>query len=385
MQVLHVINDLGLGGAQRMLLAHTAGLDRARFAPIVASLELDPSGALAQTFRQRGVPVVRLRARHEPPAIGLVRLAALMRRVRPALVHTHLVAAGLAGRTVARFTTRARIVTTLHNTSDWIERAGDPLRRMDRADLAHADLVIAVSDAVRGAFARRCPGLATRAVTVRNGIDAAAFATTPAMRAVARARFGYGPDDVVVGVVARLERRKGIDLLLAAVARARRTARSLRLHIVGDGPERRGLQALAQATDIAEVTRFAGYDADVRAHLAACDLAAVPSRSEGLGLSAIEAQAAGVPVLAARTGGLPELLGGSRSARLLPPGDEARWSAVLLELAADHGTRTAMAREGPAWAARFTLAASVHALESAYARVLGETDAEVATPLARAA
>jgi glycosyltransferase involved in cell wall biosynthesis len=369
-QVLYVVNDLALGGAQRVLLDQAAGLDRRVHEPLVASLELDPAGALVRAFNDAGIQVWRLRRAGEPVAFAVPRLVTLLERTRPAVVHTHLAAAGVAGRIAARAVTRARVVSTLHNLSDWQERAWHPLRRLDRASLGRADAIVAVSDAVRMAFVRRCPTLAATTLTIRNGVDVRAFATTPAMHAAARARFGYGPDEVVVGVVARLERRKGVDVLVRALARARGTTRALRLHVVGDGPERDALESLARAHGIVRAVRFAGRDPDVRSHLAAFDLFAAPSRSEGLGLALIEALAAGVPALGASVGGIPELLAGAACARLLPPGDEAAWTAALLELASDHVTRAVMAREAPAWAGRFSLDASVRSLEALYGRLL---------------
>jgi len=159
-------------------------------------------------------------------------------------------------------------------------------------------------------------------------------------------------------------------VLVRAMARASGATRALRLHVVGDGPERAALEGLARAHAIAGRVHFAGRDRDVRGHLAACDLFAAPSRSEGLGLAVIEALAAGVPALGARVGGIPELLAGASSARLLPPDDETAWSAALLELSGDHAMRAAMARAAPAWAGRFSLGASVASLEALYGELL---------------
>lgn len=375
--ILYVVNDLALGGAQRVLLGQASGLDRARWAPEVASLELDPCGALVRAFAAAGVPVRRLRRASEPPAAGLPRLIQLVRRRRPAIVHTHLAAAGIAGRVAARFARGTRTVSTVHNLSDWLERAAHPLRRLDRVGLARADAVLAVSDAVRRCVLARAPGLAPRLRTLRNGIDVAAFATTAAQRAAARAACGYAPGEVVVGAVARLEARKGIDVLLHAAARAARAGAPLRLHVVGDGPERGALEALGRSLGTHTFTRWLGHQADVHPQLAACDLVAAPSRSEGLGLSVIEALAAGVPVLGADVGGIPELLSGAPCARLLPPGDAVAWAEALSALARDTGARARMSAAAPAWAARFSLAASIAALEQAYDDVLAAVPARL--------
>ncbi len=369
-RIVYVVNDLALGGAQRVLLGQASRLDRGTFEPAVASLELDPCGALAPAFADAGIPVWRLRREGEAPALAVPRLIARLAKQRPAIVHTHLAAAGVTGRLAAYGLGRTRVVTTLHNLSDWQERAGDPLRWLDRATLPIADAVVTVSDAVRAACLGRCPRLGPRTVTIRNGIDVPAFDVSWPERDEARARLGYGRDDVVVGAVSRLEPRKGIDVLVRAVAAARPDAGALRLHIVGDGPERAALEQLAVANGIAGVTRFTGHAVDVRAHLAAFDLFAAPSRSEGLGIAIIEALAAGVPALGAEVGGIPELLSGASCGCLLPPEDVAAWREALVAFALAEDIRLAMAREAPAWAAQFSLDAGVEALSALYARLL---------------
>ena len=370
-RVLILVNDLALGGAQRVVQAQAAALDRARFIAHVASLELLPGGPLARELERAGVPVHRLRRRGEPRLMALPRLLSLLRFLRPELVHTHLAAAGVVGRVAARRAAVPRVASTLHNLSDWEQKRAHPLRLMDRRTLPLADGIVAVSDAVRGAFARACPRLAARAVTVRNGVDVAAFACGEGDRRAARATLGFGAGELVVAAVARLESRKGLDILVEAAAIAVAAGVPLRLLVVGEGPERGRLQRLAHARGLTGRVHWAGGQDDVRPHLAAADLFAAPSRTEGLGVSVIEALAAGVPALASRVGGLPELLEGAPCGRLLPAGEPVAWAVTIAELAADRAALRRMAAAAPAHAARFSLEASALALQAVYDRLLG--------------
>ncbi len=370
--LLHVINDLATGGAQRILCGQAAGLDRARWRVHVASLEIVAGGALIEACRAAGVPVHPLRRAHEPRSFAVARLVALLRTLSPDLVHTHLAAADVAGRTAARLAQVPHVVTTFHNLSDWQEGRGRPLRRLERATLPLADRIVTVSDAVRDALLCVEPGLAARTVTVRNGVRVQALRPQPGDRTGARAEFGFAGGDFVVGVVARLEPRKGLDTLLDATARIAPERPHVRLLLVGDGPERRRLVALAERLGIRGRVRFAGDRRDVRRLLAAMDLFAAPSRTEALGIAILEALAAGVPAFGSRVGGIPEVIEDGVCGRLLPPGDAPAWARALSALSTDRSELTRLA-DGAARRARlFSLEASVAALERVYDELLGQ-------------
>lgn len=159
--------------------------------------------------------------------------------------------------------------------------------------------------------------------------------------AAARRALGLPEGVRLVGCVARLAPEKGVDLLLEAWAVALRTDPALagraRLVVVGDGPEAPRLRRLSHRLGLETACTWTGHVPGAGRLLRAFDAVAIPSRSEGLGLVALEALAAGVPVLAARVGGLVEALGGGRFGTLLPPGQVASWAEALAATA--RGTR----------------------------------------------
>jgi len=374
-RILYVVNDVALGGAQRVLLNQAAFLGRTRFTVEVASFEFDPSGGLMPSFEGAGIPVHRLRRPDEWPLAGWLRLFPLIRRLRPDVVHTHLAAAGVLGRIAARRSSVPWIVTTLHNLSDWEERRAGALRWLDRRTLPLADTVVTVSDAVRRAFTRVCPRLAPRAVTVRNGVPLAELSGARGERAAMRAALGYEPGHFVVGTVARLERRKGIDTLVEALARAAPHVPELRLLLVGDGPERARLEALALAGGVGDRMRLVRRQSRVQGYLAAMDLFAAPSRTEGLGMAMIEALAVGLPVLGSRVGGIPEVVLDGVCGRLLPPGQPGPWADALVHCASHREELDSLAQAAPARAQAFSLEASGLELERVYDRLLGAEEA----------
>lgn len=381
-RVLFVINDLALGGAQRVLFHQAAYLDRRRFAPEVASFEFDASGALIPAFEAQGIAVHRLRAAHESPWTGVRRLDRLIARLAPDLVHTHLAAAGVLGRVVARRRGVQRVATTLHNLSDWEEKRVSPLRWLDRRTLGLADVVITVSDAIRRAVARVSPRLGARAVTVRNGVPVETLAGARADRVAARKALGYGSSEFVVGTVARLDPRKGLDTLIEALAIAATERPEMRVLLIGDGPEREALEAQARTLGVASRLRMVRHRIEVRSLLAAMDLFAAPSRTEGLGMAIIEALAAGLPVLGSAVGGIPEVVENGTCGRLLPPKPARLWAETLIQLADRPGELARWSAAAPEVASRFSLERSGAELEHLYSDLL-EIDAP--SPILRAA
>lgn len=183
----------------------------------------------------------------------------------------------------------------------------------------------------------------------------------PPTREAARRALGLPHEAFLVACVARLAPEKGVDLLLTAwgacLRRHPELARRARLVVVGTGPAARALRRRAHALGLDEACLFAGHVPDAGRWLRAFDAVAVPSRSEGLGLVAVEALACRVPVLAAAVGGLPEVLGGGRFGWLLPVADREAWVEALARVATGRwradperlarGERWARARHAP--------------------------------------
>jgi glycosyltransferase involved in cell wall biosynthesis len=268
-----------------------------------------------------------------------------------------------------------RVVTTLHNLSDWEEKRVSPLRWLDRRTLSRADVVVTVSEAIRRAVARVSPALEPRTITVHNGVPVERLWGAAGDRDAARAALGYGPSDFVVGSVARFDPRKGLETLIEAVALAAVHRPELRVLLVGDGPERARIEETARALGVAPRLRMISHQVEVRAMLAAMDLFAAPSRTEGLGMAIIEALAAGIPVIGSRVGGIPEVVDDEACGRLLPAGEPPIWAETIGHLAGRPPELARWAHAAPAIADRFSLQKSGAELERLYDRLLGREQA----------
>ncbi|MEU8707832.1 glycosyltransferase [Streptomyces sp. NPDC048565] len=305
MKALHVITGLGVGGAEqqlRLLLRHL---------PVRCDVvTLTNPGVVADALRADGVRVRNLGMTSNRDLGALPRLARIIRRGSYDLVHTHLYRACVYGRIAARLA-GTTVVSTEHSLGR-AEIEGRPLTRGTRELYLRTERLgaatVAVSDTVAGRL-RDWGVPAARIHTVPNGIDAAAFRFDSARRHATRARLGIPETAFVVGGVGRLVPGKRFDLLIRAVA----DLPGAWLVLAGDGPEALALHALAARLGVTGRVRFlgecgaAGAAPGVPALLSAVDTFVSASREESFGLAAVEALAAGLPVVHAACPAIDDL------------------------------------------------------------------------------
>jgi glycosyltransferase involved in cell wall biosynthesis len=291
MRVLHVITGLETGGAEqwlRQLLRHSAA-----DAEVVA---LTGAGVLADVIRSDGVPVAALGMRGNRDLAALPRLVRLIRRGRYDVVHTHLYRAQVYGALAARLAGVRTVVSTEHSLNDHhiegrpTDRPG--VRALYLAAARLTTTVAAVSEPVADRLVRwGVP--ADKIVVTGVGIDAAALAFDGGRRERQRAELGLPPERPLVGAVGRLVATKRFDVLLRALA----PVPEVSVVLLGDGPARAELAALAGELGMAARVHLLGQHLDVTGWLSAMDALASPSREETFGVALIEALASGLPVV----------------------------------------------------------------------------------------
>jgi glycosyltransferase involved in cell wall biosynthesis len=164
---------------------------------------------------------------------------------------------------------------------------------------------------------------------------------------------------------------KGIEYLVDAVAGLRDELPDLQLVIAGDGPGRRALEQRARKSGISDRVRFAGWVDDIENEMAEWQIAALPSLAEGLGIAALEAMAAGMPVIASDVGGLREIIQDGTTGFLIPPRNPASLAAKIAELARNPELRSRVGEAARAHVAKnFSIEREVSAIQSAYEKLL---------------
>jgi glycosyltransferase involved in cell wall biosynthesis len=330
-RVLALTVGLGVGGVERLLLLSAPRLRALGFDMRIGTFK--SGGALLDSFERAGVPVVDFGARHRRDPISLVRLARYLRTGRIDIVHAHLFYANVAARLAGWLAAVPVVLTAHHDTDLWM---GPHHRLLERVTARLSDRVLTCSEAVRR-FAIERHGLpAGRVVTLANAIDVEAIPSGPEARARARGLLGAGPEERLVGTLGRLhEPKKGLKSFLSAAARVAAADPRVRFVLIGDGPSRADLMRFAASLGLGERVRFEGERADAANLLAGLDLLVQPSLWEGFGLSALEAMAAGLPVVASRVGGVPEVVRDGLDGLLVPAGDPVRLAAAMTAILGD--------------------------------------------------
>jgi L-malate glycosyltransferase len=291
------------------------------------------------------------------------------RRVRalaPDLVHAHYASSyGLWGALCGR---RPLVVSVWGSDVNDFPRRGALHRRMLEWNLRRADLLCATSAALARETARYVPPGAAIHITPF-GVDTGYFRPRPG---------GSGAPGVVLGTARNLERTYGLDLLLEAFARldppaAERVGRPLTLWIAGDGPDRESLQRQAAHLQVERHVQFLGAlpHGRMAAFMWGLDLFVNPSRAESFGVAALEAAASGLPVVASRVGGLPEIVVDGETGLLVPPEDPAALAEALAALIREPERRRAMGRAARADAlARYDWKVCARIMEQLYEAAL---------------
>jgi glycosyltransferase involved in cell wall biosynthesis len=331
-RVLQLIDQLGDAGAEHLLLNFAKGLDRSRFELHVCALRPWPYPRVVPAIRALGHPVMELDQHHAYDLPILRTLVSYIRRERIDIIHTHLLASDVMGR-VAGFVTRRPVVSTIHNARIDLDKEPRHQRWMERwtARLWCRRLIV-VSTLLRDEIAEWFGVPRGRVVAIPNGIDTARFRPPPGFDAeeVKRELLGDGRCRLVVNV-ARLVPQKGQQYLVEAAAQVLATRPDVRFALVGDGPLRDEISALATEHGIADKIVITGIRPDVPRILAAADLFVLSSIWEGMPLSLLEAMAAGCPAVATDVGGVAEVLDHGRLGLMLPPGDPAALARAITE------------------------------------------------------
>jgi glycosyltransferase involved in cell wall biosynthesis len=323
-RVLQVVLSLAPGGTERLVLE----LVRRLHASIpMAVCCLDEAGAWGRDLQTEGIEVSVLgRQEGFHPQLGRA-VAAAARRHRATVIHAHHYSPFVYSALARLWGGPGHVIFTEHGR---LSDAGPSRkRRLANAVLGYgASRVFTVSRELGQHLAEE--GFPARRLgVIYNGI-AIGPAPTPAERAEIRARLGVTNDVLVVGTVARLDPVKDLGTLIEATRLVAARA-PIRLVIVGDGSERGSLEDAAVEAGIGDHVMFLGHRDDARAWLAGFDVYANSSISEGVSLTILEAMAAGLPVVATRVGGTPEVVDES-CGRLVPARDASALATALLEL-----------------------------------------------------
>ena len=356
-----MIARLNMGGPALHVAYLTAGLAKRGYeTTLVAGSLARGEDSMAFVADELGIEVERIEELHREisplrDAVAIVRLARLIRRVRPHILHTHTAKAGAVGRLAALLAGDARPPIVVHTFHGHVLRGYfDPLRTagfrlLERWLATKSTALVAVSPQVRDDLVSLGVAPRERFVVVRVGIELEQrVAAERDGRGESRRVLGIGPDRFAVGWIGRMTGVKRTDDVLRAFRRLRDRGVDACLCMIGDGPDRPAVERRAHELGLMRDTFFLGYQEEVAPFYAAFDAMILPSINEGTPVSAIEAVAAGRPVVATRVGGVPDVIREGEDGFLVEPGDVDALAERLARLAADPELRERLGTAGRA-------------------------------------
>ncbi len=327
-RVLLVIADSSRTGGPEHVLTLARELEEAGWRSAVAC----PPGELVDRCDALGIATLALATRGRELSLAPIRLRQMARRFHADLVHSHGLRAGWLAR-------RARLgspwVHTHHLDAWFTTRAWRVAahRHELRAIGRRAQLQIAVSQSVFEFVTGAVGTPPARVRVVPNGIHPL------------QPRLRLEPEGARVGILASLVPSKGVDLAVMALATP--AGRGLSLVVGGEGPELAALVDLAERLQVAGRVSFVGPVSDRQLFFDSCDVVWVSSRAEPFGQVACEAMSAGLPVVAARVGGLPEILDPPRAGILVAPANPTALASVTSALLANTERYQRLSEAGP--------------------------------------
>jgi len=378
-KVLLVITRMSLGGAPRHVLSLALGLNRDRYEVwIAAGPEDKGEGSLIEEAESSGVQLVLIPGlkRDLSPSNDLKAFFGIYRLMlseRFHIVHTHTSKAGVLGRLAGRLAGVPASVHTFHGNifeGFFGPVASSLFLLLERAMAKFTDRFVAISRRNLSYFVRRGIAPWEKFRLIYNGVDLERF--RPVDKGAARRALGLsqGP---VVGTVAALVPVKGLEYLLEAAHIVRSEVPEVVLTIAGGGALEGTLRR--RAKDLGVEVRFLGPREDVSLVLSALDVFVLPSLSEGMGLSLMEAMAAGLPVVATEVGGVPELVVDGETGVLVPPGDPDALAGAILDCIGDREKAVEMGRRGKERVcALFSLPRMIQEHEALYEELLEEKE-----------
>jgi glycosyltransferase involved in cell wall biosynthesis len=362
-RVLWLAKGLGPGGMERLLETHARVGNRDQFEYFAAYLVERPHSVIG-TLEALGVTCTQLGNGHALDPRWARELRVFVRRQGIDVVHIHSpMTAAIARPALRSMRHRPAIVYTEHNSWDSYSL---PTRVANAVTYALDDVHLAVSSEA----ARSAIGPLKRGIEVlTHGIDIDSVACRRSQRDAKRAELGIEPHAIVVITVANLRHAKAYDVLLEAAVQATANRPDLLFLSAGQGPLASEMEERRIRLGLGDSFRFLGFRDDVHDLLAAADIVCFASRNEGLPVALMEAYALGLPVVATRVGGLPDVVEDGRSGLLVTPEDPSALANAIIVVAADEGRRGKMGKRASELALQFDARIPVRRIEAVYQKV----------------
>lgn len=364
--IIYLIPALGIGGAEKVLLDFCRLCPKKSYSLRVVYWGEDE--ALLKPLEAVGVSITKLKLKKVISADTVFQIARLLKKFSADLLHTHLMDADLLGFLAASIS-RTPLVISIHSYP-FPQKRTHCLRY--RLMSMRAKRVLCVSETVKEHLIAHAHVAAEKIAVVYNGIDLRKFAGRFSPEEKARRRHDLGIRDgaPIVGNISRLISDKGQEYLLRAAPEILKQRPETVFLIVGDGELKAQLVSLTKELNIERQVIFTGTRHDIPELLSIMDIFVFPTFNEALGISVLEAMAAGKPVIAANDAAVPEIITEGREGLLVAPGQPSALTKSILKLLNAPSPARQMGHAAYKRAQDFSIEEMVKKMEEIYGQII---------------
>jgi glycosyltransferase involved in cell wall biosynthesis len=367
-KIAHIITDLDIGGAEWMLIRTLRNFKNNRYEHFVISLL--PRNSLCKEIEKEGFKVYLLNLSKKNFIASFIKLLYILKKEKPQIVHNYLFHADISGRIAARLTGVPIVISSLRNEcigGRWRERL---LRMTDFC----VNRVTAVSQNVADSHILKGTTKKNKMRIIYNGLEFKGDQDNNSKNtSYIRRDMNIGEDLFLLLTVANLELKKGHVFLFDALALLKEKGYRLKLLVVGYGKERKKLEGDIVSKGLADEIILAGKREDVQKLLVASDAFVLPSLWEGLPNALLEAMAAGLPVVATRVGGIPEVVTDNGTGLLVEPQNSDALAKAIERIMNEDELRRRLAQNAREYVRRnFDIKRTVAETDELYKELLGE-------------
>jgi glycosyltransferase involved in cell wall biosynthesis len=340
-RVMHVTTSRAMGGSERMFTHLIPHFDKTRFVSCLMCFG-SPSPT-SEEWKASGIEVHHLNMDKPISVIGVIRCMKLLRQWKPDILMVYGLRANLMARPAAWLCRVPVFVTGQRGIEDWKGRFAVFL---ERTTSVFVDLYIGNSQACCDMLARREKIASRKLYVIPNGIHLKVPDNIDKRTKEIRTQYKIPPDSIVIGTVGRLDPIKGHQFFIAAAQIVLRKHPEAFFVLVGKDSHNSKLQTMAQQMQIHSRVCFAGYSKEVAVWLNCFDIFVLPSLSEGMPVSVIEAIFMSKPVIATSVGGTPEVIQDGQTGLLIPPADPERVAEAIITMIENPELRHKFAQAG---------------------------------------
>lgn len=359
-KVLHLAEDLKMGGYERVILDIAEHLDPTMFDVHAWAISRGGPTADILSSKHKNIRVLGINSYHNP--VNIFRLRKEISHLNPDIIHTHTYFSNTIGRLAAIFPKHAKIITHVHNT--YMEYCRRHIY-IERILSCFSDKIICCSNAVKDFVVHTEKISPEKVIVIYNGVPEPTR-TNPEKLYTLKRSLGINETARVVVCVAKLMAQKGHRFLIQAIPDVVKKFKNIKFLIVGEGALRPSLEKEVDRLNVRPFVDFLGRRSDVPDLLQISDIFLQPSIYEGLSIATIEAMSYGLPVIASNVGGIREIVDNGRNGILIPSRDSQRLTEAIVNLLNNPSETQRFREPAKETAIRFSLTNMIRSIEQVY-------------------